>query len=167
VDADDSSDDWKGWIEAHAERFLLYARERTPCEADAEDVFQDALVEAWARTAPGTMPDAALVYATIRRRAIDHARRRQRRMRREERSASDIEETWFSTEVEDAETRALVERAVRSLPPAYREAVTLRIWGGLTFAQISIVTGCPLNTAASRYRYGIDALRTKLKHALA
>ena len=63
--------------------------------------------------------------------------------------------------------RVLLERAVRSLPENYREAVTLRIWGGLTFAQISAVTGCPLNTAASRFRYGIDALRAKLKQVLA
>jgi RNA polymerase sigma-70 factor (ECF subfamily) len=130
-------------------------------------VLQDALVEAWERTPTGRVPDRALVYATIRRRAIDQGRRRNRRLRREERSASDGEPAWFSTEVEDAEMRVLLERAVRSLPENYREAVTLRIWGGLTFAQISAVTGCPLNTAASRFRYGIDALRAKLKQVLA
>ena len=72
-----SPDDWAGWLESHAERFLLYARERTMCEADAEDVLQDALVEAWERTPTGRMPDGALVYATIRRRAIDQGRRRE------------------------------------------------------------------------------------------
>jgi RNA polymerase sigma factor (sigma-70 family) len=166
VDTTLSPDDWDGWLAANVSRFLFYARERTACEADAEDVLQDALVEAWERTPGGGVPDGALVYATIRRRAIDRGRSQQRRQRREEKSATGEEVAWFSSDLEDAETRALLERAVRSLPENLREVVALHIWGGLTFAEVAAATGCPLNTAASRYRYGIDALRQRLKGVL-
>ncbi len=160
-------DDWERWLAANAGRFLLFARDRTVSTADAEDVLQEALVEAWERTPRGRTPDAALVYATIRRRAIDLGRSRQRRALREEKSAPDEDVAWFECDLEHAETRALVETAVRSLPDIYREVVSLKIWGELTFAQIAEAVGCPPNTAASRYRYGLEALRQRLKGVLA
>ena len=55
---------------------------------------QDALVESWRRGGGAEPPDAALVFATIRRRAIDAARRTERRERREHAGAAD--ELWFA-----------------------------------------------------------------------
>lgn len=168
MDTAASANAWENWLSAQAGRFLLFARSRTGCPADAEDVLQEALVEAWERTPAGREPDDALVFATIRRRAMDLARGRNRRLQRESiAGAGDGGEAWFASEVEDAETRALLENAVRSLPDPQREVVTLKIWGGLTFAQIANVIGCPANTAASRYRYGIETLRQRLKEVLA
>ena len=53
-----------------------------------------------------------------------------------------------------------------ALQPHYREVVSLKIWGGLTFQEIADLTGVPLNTAASRNRYGIEELRQSLKGVL-
>jgi RNA polymerase sigma factor (sigma-70 family) len=164
VDTDLSPDAWECWLAAHAGRFLLFARERTSSMADAEDVLQEALIEAWERTPHGREPDPALVFATIRRRAIDLGRSRTRRVHREELATADEDDfSWFASDLETDETRLLLERAVRSLPEPLRETIVLKIWGGLTFAQVAAATGCPANTAASRYRYGIDALRQRLK----
>jgi len=55
--------------------------------------------------------------------------------------------------------RALVEKAIRKLPPDQREALHMRIYENKTFVQIGEVTKTSANTAASRYRYGIDKLR--------
>jgi RNA polymerase sigma-70 factor (ECF subfamily) len=49
------------------------------------------------------------------------------------------------------------------LQPIYREVVVLKIWGGLTFEKIAETLGIPLNTAASRYRYALEDLRSALK----
>ena len=155
-------DEWRSWLRENGRRYLLYARQQTRAEADAEDVLQDALVEAWQR-ADG-MPDDALVYATIRRRAIDHARSSDCRAIREEEQEPEV--PWFGPDVENRETQRLLEKAVTALPPNYREVVSLKIWGGLTFQQIADVTGVPLNTAASRYRYALDELRQTLKGVL-
>jgi RNA polymerase sigma-70 factor (ECF subfamily) len=38
----------------------------------------------------------------------------------------------------------------------------LKIWGELTFDEIARQLGIPLNTAASRYRYALAALRKEL-----
>ncbi len=39
----------------------------------------------------------------------------------------------------------------------------LKLWDGLTFEEIAEAQKIPLNTAASRYRYGLDKLRTLLR----
>jgi len=41
--------------------------------------------------------------------------------------------------------------------------VHLKLWEGLTFAEIAATLDIPPNTAASRYRYGLDKLRERLR----
>jgi RNA polymerase sigma-70 factor (ECF subfamily) len=100
---------------------------------------------------------SALVFATIRRRSIDLARRTDRRERRE--GAVD----WFATDSSETSIDGELEQAVKALPPIYREVVVLKVWSGLTFQQVADTLGIPLNTAASRYRYALDHLRSALK----
>ena len=68
--------------------------------------------------------------------------------------------SWFKMP-EDDESRAL-QVALTCIPEKYREVITLKIWGDLTFDQIGKTLEISPNTAASRYRYGIGALRTRL-----
>ena len=56
-----------------------------------------------------------------------------------------------------------LQRALLALPPEQREVISLKIDGELTFAQIGEVLGMSMNTAASRYRYALDKLRTTLE----
>ena len=151
------SSNWHAWLEANAARYLLFARSQARCEADAQDVVQEVLVEVWRRSA-GRQPEDALVFQTIRRRAIDLGRRTDRRERREQ-AAQD----WWQPSAEETSGDAELERAVQGLPTRLREVVLLKIWGGLTFAQIAITLGVPLATAASRYRYALEHLRHALK----
>jgi RNA polymerase sigma-70 factor, ECF subfamily len=159
--ASSSAADWNDWLAEHAARFLLFARQQTRSAADAEDVLQDALVETW-RRAEGR-PEASLVFATIRRRAIDLARRTDRRARREEDCA---EPPWFVPDLADAEATALLEQEVRRLPDPQREVVTLKVWGGLTFSEIARALEIPQGTAASRYRLAVESLRQTLTPVL-
>jgi RNA polymerase sigma-70 factor (ECF subfamily) len=41
--------------------------------------------------------------------------------------------------------------------------VHLKLWEHLTFEQIAEALEIPANTAASRYRYGLDKLRERLR----
>ena len=52
------------------------------------------------------------------------------------------------------------------LPQIYREVLTLKVWGDLTFAEIAQSLRIPPNTAASRYRYGLQELRKLTKEVL-
>jgi len=159
VDPSDSPQSWRVWVETQANRFLLFARDQTRCEADAQDVLQEALVETWQRCG-GKPPDAPLVFATIRRRAIDLARSNDRRAQRELASPE-----WFWAPADHAARDEDLEQAVKTLPPNLREVLVLKIWSGLTFQEIAGALDIPANTAASRYRYALERLRESLKEA--
>lgn len=151
--------DWEQWLTQHAPKFLLFARQQTRFEVDAQDLVQEAVVECWRRQASDAPPAAGLIFATIRRRAIDLGRSADRRAGREAVVASEVPSDWFDGGVEDRERSHLIQQAMNKLPDIYREVVTLKVWGELTFAEIATALEIPANTAASRYRYGLDELR--------
>jgi RNA polymerase sigma factor (sigma-70 family) len=151
---------WEDWLRSHADVFLLYARHQTRSEEDARDVLQEALVESWQRS-DGRVPDKALVLATIHRRAIDLGRSRDRRSRREE-VVADRGPRWFCQDFTRGDTEAFLAEAVQALPEHLRETVLLRVWGELGFPEIARVTGAPVATVTSRYRYALERLRTSV-----
>ena len=157
--------EWRRWIADHAPKLLLFARQKARSEANAQDLVQDALVECWQRNGDGP-PPLPLVFATIHRRAIDLARREDRRANREQVVAVDESKHWFDTGVEDREFSRVIQRALAELPEEQREVITLKIWGELTFAEIGETLNIPANTAASRYRYGMSELRKLTKQVL-
>ena len=153
---------WEEWLEAHAGKLLLFARQQCRLPADAEDLLQEALVESWTRHAGPGLPPLPLVYSTIRRRAIDQARSLDRRQSREQASAEMAPE-WFVEDFDGDDDSRVVQAAMEQLPVDQREVLTLKIWGDLTFRAIAETLGEPLNTVASRYRYALDALRNMLE----
>ena len=172
MDESDTPGEWKQWFHENGSRLLLFARQQTRSQADAEDVLQEAVIRLW-RTA-GCDPDSPppslpLAYTSIRHTAIDLARRNIRRTRREQKSDYIIDDSseatdWFGTApLEEKERHAAVASAIRELPEKFREVLTLKIWGDLTFAQIADTLNIPMNTAASRYRYALEALRKSVK----
>jgi RNA polymerase sigma-70 factor (ECF subfamily) len=139
--------------------------------ADAEDVLQEAFVRFWRNQRRLGGDPLGLVFASIRRAACDLARRNERRLRREESAAGEPEEgasagndarAFFETLDENDERRVAIETALRALPDEQREVLMLKIWGGRTFDQIAAQLGISPNTAASRYRYALEALRKRL-----
>jgi len=167
MDDSPTQTDWRCWLDSQAPNLLLFARQQARSEADAQDLAQEAVVEAWRRQGDGTPPPLALVFATIRRRAVDLARREDRRTGRERAAMEPLPVAWFDASVEDRELNELIEDAMSRLPDRYREVITLKVWGGLTFAEIADTLGIPANTAASRYRYGLAELRKLTKEVLA
>ena len=167
MDKSPTQADWRRWLNDHAPQFLLFARQQARSEADAQDLVQEAVVEAWQRQHDGRPPPLALVFATLRRRAIDLARREDRRTGREQAVREQSVEAWFDTGVEDRELRQLMQNAMTRIPDRYREVITLKLWGGLTFAEIAEALGIPANTAASHYRCGLVELRKLTKEVLA
>jgi RNA polymerase sigma-70 factor (ECF subfamily) len=159
--------DWEQWLVRHAPGLLLFARQQANCEADAQDLVQEAVVESWRRQSLGDPPPLGCVYATIRHRAIDLARRDGRRAERELAAHQDGPQCWFDLGVEERERNLLIQKAMSHLSANYRDVVTLKVWGGLTFVEIAEALEIPANTAASRYRYGLIELRKLTKEVFA
>jgi RNA polymerase sigma-70 factor (ECF subfamily) len=166
--------EWREWLQLHGPKMLLFARQQTRSHEDAEDVLQDALVKLVEKIRNEEFiggPEAwqPYLYTTIRRLAIDLSRRDDRRKRREDSVGTDAEEAsneafhpWFESESSDDETRVQLEEKLKELPEKFAEVIIMKIWGERTFAEIGEILGISQNTAASRYRYGLEALKRSL-----
>src|SRR5947209_661024 len=151
---------WKIWFCQLAPGLVLFARQWTRSAADAEDVVQEAFVKFWRRN--HDVSNRGLLYATVRTVALDLLRRDSRRARREATALSDTDQSVQPAfDVEDDSQRALV-AALDLLPSEQREVVVMKIWNELTFAEIAAALGISQNTAASRYRYALAALKKNL-----
>ena len=61
---------------------------------------------------------------------------------------------------EDSEFSATISRLLQSLPDDQREVLVLHLWADLSFREIADQLDISANTAASRYRYGLEKLRS-------
>jgi RNA polymerase sigma-70 factor (ECF subfamily) len=151
---------WKTCFSEVAPGLLLFARQWVRSGADAEDIVQDAFVKFWRRN--HNIENRPLLYATVRSLAIDRIRRDGRRARREAEAYSDANkavEPQFQTV---DESQQLLARAIDRLPHEQREVLVMKIWNDLTFAEIAEALEISQNTAASRYRYAVAALKKDL-----
>ena len=96
--------------------------------------------------------------------AIDSFRRQTTRERNYEALGAEQAGLFAATsDPDEAEFRRQLSAALGELPADQRAVVHLKLWEGLTFDAIAELLGLPLNTAASRYRYGLDKLRERLR----
>jgi RNA polymerase sigma-70 factor, ECF subfamily len=151
---------WKTCFSKVAPGLLLFARQWARSGADAEDIVQEAFVKFWRRN--HNIDNRALLYATVRSIALDFIRRDSRRARREAEAYSGTEQA-VEPQFEIAnESQRLLGGAMERLPREQREVLVMKIWNDLTFAEIAEALGISQNTAASRYRYALAALRKDL-----
>lgn len=60
------------------------------------------------------------------------------------------------------EETVILNRALAQLPYEQREVIVLHLQGSMKFTQIAKLRGTSVNTIRSRYRYGLDKLRSIL-----
>ena len=92
----------------------------------------------------------------------DAARRRSARRRHEPHAAPPASAVDPAAACERAERRAAVRDALAALPDPQREAVAVKHFSDLTFAEAAAVLGVPAGTVKDRVRAGLLALRADL-----
>ena len=150
-------EDWKVCFSELAPGLVLFARQFVRTSADAEDIVQDAFVRFWRKE--HSIENRALLFATVRSVALDLLRRDARRARRETNAALEMEQTTAPQFDFDDGSQQELAAAVDRLPVEQREVLVMKIWNELTFAEIGQALGISQNTAASRYRYALAALK--------
>jgi RNA polymerase sigma-70 factor (ECF subfamily) len=157
---------WRACFRELAPRLLLYVRQWAPCPADAEDVVQAAFVRFWKKQPDAQPQHYPLLYAAVRTAALDLLRTNERRGRRELAFGAETpgaDEPLFAAGLDQQEDAHTLQEALQKLSAEQREAVVLRIWGGLTFAQMAETVGESINTVAARYRYALEGLRRHIR----
>jgi RNA polymerase sigma-70 factor (ECF subfamily) len=144
-------------LDEHSSALVLYARQW--CDAP-EDVVQEAVLQLMRQpVAPENL--AGWMYHVVRNLALNAARESQRRARREAEAAY-RREPWFTPSEDDRLDAAVATEALAGLPLEQRETIVARIWGGLSFEEITQLTGSSTSSVHRWYHQGLAALRERL-----
>jgi RNA polymerase sigma-70 factor (ECF subfamily) len=148
----------------HAQALFAFVLNLTRDEADTRDVLQEIFLKLARK--PSLLDNAESPRAFLLRMAhnlaIDQIRRRATRQANYDRLAAETVEL-FEASPDDPAFRDQLTVALAELPEDQRAVVHLKLWEEMTFEQIAMTLDIPPNTAASRYRYGIDKLRDRLR----
>ena len=146
----------------HLDAAYMLARYLTRNEADAQDIVQDASLRAlkyFDGFRGTTASDGRAWFLTIVRNAVYTWRQRQ---------GSDGRVTEFNEELHsddvtrDPAATVDLRAALDALPLEFREVIVLRELQGLSYKEISDVTGVPVGTVMSR----LSRARKRLQEAL-
>ena len=150
----------------HAQALYAFLLGLTRCEADTKDLLQDVFVRL-ARSPEclqGVFSERGYLIRLAHNLVVDMARRRGVRERGGERLGAEVAGLFSKGPDEDsAAFREGLDHALGQLPEEQRAVVQLKLWEGLTFEAVAEALDISPNTAASRYRYGIDKLREVLR----
>ena len=141
----------------HAPSLTLYARQLSN---EPDDLVQESFVRLMnlANEPPNVR---AWLMKTLRNLSIDRRRSLFRRRRRETKSATAA--AWFQPAVATTIDGDHVASLLATLPARQREVIVLRLWSGLTFAEIAAVVGVSDSTVHDDYHAAIHTLRVRLE----
>ncbi len=151
---------------AYADGVFRYFWTATGHVTDAEDLVQEFFVKlaTHGRAILTAQIERAWIFTVARKLTLDWHRRHQRRPQCD---ASADPTDLILTTTEDPDAALLGNElllALASLPPDQRVVAELRLWEGLSLREIAESQSIPLQTVASRLRYALDKLRSKLQH---
>lgn len=161
-----SPPDLERLYDEHAQALFAFLLNFTRNEADTRDVLQEVFIKL-ARQPDmlnGVREERAFLLRVTHNAAINLLRRRGTREKNHEQFAAESANAFAaSADPDERAFRQALASALGALPPDQRAVVHLKLWEGLTFEAIADALEIPLNTAASRYRYGLDKLRDRLR----
>ena len=156
----DGQPEWcEALYQAKAPELILYGRALGLGLSEAEDVLQETFMALMRRAEEPEKPDHYCLR-TFRNRALNYRRSLWRRVARELESRR-----WFEREPEETSSERAAMAALAALPSEQREVIVLKIWHDYTFEEIGELLEVSPNTAAGRYRYGLQKLRVCLNGA--
>jgi RNA polymerase sigma factor (sigma-70 family) len=152
---------FKDFITQHQQRVYNTALNLLQNAEDAEEITQDVFVEAWnkAHTFKGEAQVSTWLYRIAVNKSIDHLRSKKRKKRfafltslfhdngEPISDASDFVHPGVVTE--NREKAAMLYKAIDQLPETQRIAFLLSETGGLSYAEISEITGSSVSSIES------------------
>lgn len=138
----------------HGRALLLFATAMMGERERAQDAVQQVFLRLLQHEGLRQVRDKkAYLFACVRNALLNETKAQRRN------TELQADEAWFDPPHKDYAAEQNLRRALASLPQDQREVVVLHIWGDLTFTQAAELLEISPNTAASRYRYGLEKLR--------
>jgi RNA polymerase sigma-70 factor (ECF subfamily) len=156
-------------IRRYASPLLTFIHRMTGDRHRSEDIFQEVFLAVWIKRHQYQFPRPfkPWLYAIAVNKC--HAVARVRRpgiLPLEEEAAPSTEGTTPAETLIATETAALVSSAVAELPTQQRAVLVLRVWNGLSYAEIAQVVGRTEATVRSHMFHGLATLRRYLEPRL-
>jgi len=133
---------------------------------DAEEVTQDVFLRIWNRSELYDSNKGKFIswlLTMTRRIAIDYLRRKQRASQVENPVSLDEKDYLYETTLvyqDMTELQRMLASAMQELPAAYRDAIQLAYFKGMTHNEIADHLDRPLGTIKSHIRQGMEKLRS-------
>lgn len=145
-------------LSSRYKKVYRFVRRRTDSDAAADDLTQQAFVDAASSGAePGHRADLGLLFTIAKRRVIDE-------MRKPKRDIVPLEQAERVPAPERSRDIALaVSEAIEQLEPAQRQLVVLKLLRGLSFAEVSQITGATEGACKMRFRRALERIRADLE----
>lgn len=148
---------FEAFYEAKAAALILYGRALGLSHGEAEDVLQETFLALMQKDDVPREPEHYCLR-TFRNRALNYKRSLWRRLTRELES-----KRWFEKSADESQTERAAMEQLAALPSEQREVIVLKIWNRCTFEEIGALLEISPNTAAGRYRYGLQKLKLRLE----
>ena len=151
-----------GLVEPLEDRLFQTAIGMAGNRHDAEDIWQNTVLQAWRKIGTLRQP----VFKTwITRILLNEAKQVMRR-----RGYDPVVQEWLPEPVAydgDVSTRLAVQQLLAQLSPEQRQAVILRFWLDLSLEDMAVMLDVPLSTAKTRLYQGLDHLKSRAKEVCA
>lgn len=143
--------------EIKAAELILYGRALGLSHGEAEDVLQETFLALMQKPRVPLKPEHYCVRS-FRNRALNYRRSLWRRLTRELEARR-----WFEKSPSEGPAERAAMNALAALPMEQREVIVLKIWHRCTFEEIAGLLDISPNTAAGRYRYGLQKIKLQLE----
>lgn len=137
----------------HGPALLLFAISIIGERSSAQDAVQQVFTRLLERGLGDVLDAKAYLYRCVRNAVLNLTKSQHRTV------ALDEDASWFDVLNRDTTEELTLRRALQALPSEQRQVVVLRVWCGLSYAEIAALLEISANTVASRYRYALEKLR--------
>jgi RNA polymerase sigma-70 factor (ECF subfamily) len=144
----------------HATAMYAFALRLSGEPQASEDLVQNVFCSIAAKPTLALLNPRSFLLRCLYRAWVDSIRRKQTEVRVLQQLALEPMIAPEDLSPEEAESISRLLAALPDLPEEQRTVLHLKLWENQTFAEIGSILGVSPNTAASRYRYATEKLRT-------
>jgi len=160
-------EEFESVITEFQDQLIRFAFFRTGCFADSQDIVQEVFIKLYHENGYLTSVKNIkhYLYRTISNACVDY-HRKSRKIKFEPIETAilpyNLQEKESSSESIQIEEYSRIEKLLCELPEEQAETIRLRVLDSLSFVEIASVLKIPVTTVKSRFKYGIDKLKTRI-----